>query len=233
MRIGSQQWAALIVEGAKTFGLALDQKQVSHFAAHAGELIKWNKKFNLTTITDPRDMALKHYLDSIVPANRIPRNSSLLDIGSGGGFPGIPIKIVCPSIKLTMIDASRKKINFLKHTLRSLGFNDVEVRQARGEQLVDHPDFISTFDVVACRALSSLDAFVQMALPLLAEEGLIIAWRGKISQSEIDSLRSEVLEKMNGDRYARRQYSLDLETYKLPVIDAERSLLCVRICVAK
>ena len=233
MRIGSPQWAALIVEGAKAFGLALDQKQVSRFAAHASELIKWNKKFNLTTITDPRDMALKHYLDSIVPANRIPPFSALLDIGSGGGFPGIPLKIVCPSIELTLIDGSRKKISFLKHALRSLQINDVEARQTRSEQLVDHPDFVSAFDVIACRALSSLGAFVQMALPLLAEEGIIIAWRGNVSQSEIDALQSDVLEKMNGDQCAGRQYSLDLETYKLPIIEAERSLLCVRLCAAK
>ena len=233
MRIGSPQWAALIIEGAKTFGLELDQKQVSLFAVHASELIKWNKKFNLTTVTDPRDMALKHYLDSILPAKRISRFASLLDIGSGGGFPGIPLKIVRPSIKLTLIDGSRKKINFLKHTLRALHFDDVEARQTRAEHLADNPDFASTFDVIAGRALSSLDAFVQMALPMLADEGLIMAWRGKVAPSEIDALQSDVLEKMNADRYTRRQYALDLETYKLPIIEAERALICIRICVVK
>ena len=233
MRIGSPQWAALIIEGARAFGIALDQNQVARFAAHAGELIKWNEKFNLTTITDPREMALKHYLDSIVPANRIPSFSSVLDIGSGGGFPGIPLKIVCPAIRLTLIDGSRKKINFLKHALRSLQMHDVEARHARAEQLSDNPDFASAFDVIACRALSSLDSFVQMALPLLAEEGIIIAWRGKVSQSEIDALRSDVLEKMNAGQHARRQYSLDLEAYKLPIIEAERSLLCIRFCSAQ
>lgn len=233
MRIGSPQWGELIIEGAKAFGLVLDQGQVSSFSAHASELIKWNNKFNLTTITDPRDMALKHYLDSIAPAKRIPSFSTLLDIGSGGGFPGIPLKIICPTLKLTLIDGSRKKINFLKHTLRALDFNDVEALQARAEHLVGNHDFVSAFDVITGRALSSLGAFVKMALPLLADEGLIIAWRGKVEQSEIDALQSDVLEKMNADRYARRSYSLDLETYKLPIIEAERSLLTIRICVAK
>ena len=233
MRIGSPQWGALIIEGARAFGLVLDQRQVSGFAAHASELIKWNKKFNLTTITDPRDMALKHYLDSIAPAKRIPAFSTLLDIGSGGGFPGIPLKIICPSLKLTLIDGSRKKINFLKHTLRSLDFNDVEALQVRAEHLVGNHDFVSAFDVITGRALSSLDAFVKTALPLLADEGLIIAWRGKVEQSEIDALQSDVLEKMNTDRYARRSYSLELETYKLPIIEAIRSLLTIRICAAK
>ncbi len=233
MRIGSPQWGALIIEGAKAFGLVLDQRQVSSLAAHASELIKWNKKFNLTTITDPRDMALKHYLDSIAPAKKIASFSTLLDIGSGGGFPGIPLKIICPTLKLTLIDGSRKKINFLKHILRSLDFNDVEALQARAEHLVGNHDFVSAFDVITGRALSSLDAFVKMALPLLADEGLIIAWRGKVEQSEIDALQSDVLEKMNTDRYDRRSYSLDLETYKLPIIEAKRSLLTIRICAAK
>ena len=228
MKIGSPQWAALIIEGAKAFGLELDREQVSLFAVHAGELIKWNKKFNLTTITDPRDMALKHYLDSIAPARRISPYSSLLDIGSGSGFPGIPLKIVCPSLELTLIDSSRKKTNFLKHALRVLHFNDVEACQSRAEDLVDDSNFDAAFDVIVSRALSSLDAFVEMALPLLADEGLIIAWRGKVAPSEIDALESDVLEKMYG-----RQYSLDLETFQLPVIKAERSLLCIRICAAK
>ena len=233
MRIGSPQWGALIIEGARAFDLVLDQKQVSRFAAHASELIKWNKKFNLTTITDPRDMALKHYLDSIAPAKRIPPFSSLLDIGSGGGFPGIPLKIVNPSLKLMLIDGSRKKINFLKHTLRALDFNDVQALQTRAEHLVGNHDIISAFDVIVGRALSSLDAFFKMALPLLADEGLIIAWRGKVEQSEIDRLQSNLQEKINADQYARRSYSLDVETYKLPIIEAQRSVLCIRIWAAK
>ena len=233
MRIGSPQWAALIMEGANALGLELDQKQLSLFAAHARELIKWNKKFNLTTITDPRDMALKHYLDSIAPARRISPYSSLLDIGSGGGFPGIPLKIVYPSLELTLIDSSRKKTNFLKHALRLLHMNDVKACQGRAEDLVNDSSFVAAFDVIVSRALSSLVAFVQMALPLLAAEGLIIAWRGKVTPSELNALESDVLTKMNSNQYARRQYSLDLETFKLPVIEAERSLICIRIGVAK
>lgn len=221
------------MEGAKAFGLELDQEQLSLFAVHAHELIKWNKKFNLTTITDPRDLALKHYLDSIAPARRISPYSSLLDIGSGGGFPGIPLKIVYPSLDLMLIDSSRKKTNFLNHALRLLHMNDVEACQSRAEDLVNDSNFVAASDVIVSRALSSLDAFVQMALPLLSEEGLIMAWRGKVTPSELNALESDVLIKMNSNQYARRQYSLDLETFKLPVIEAERSLICIRIWVAE
>ena len=111
--------------------------------------------------------------------------------------------------------------------------NDVEACQGRAEDLVNDSNFVAAFDVIAGRALSSLDAFVQMALPLLSEEGLIIAWKGRVSQSEIDALESDVLKNMNSDQYVQRQYSLDLETYKLPVMEAERALICIRIFTAK
>ena len=104
MNIGSSQWAKLIIKGAKSFDLDLDLEQVSRFGVHAGELIKWNKKFNLTRITDPREMAVKHYLDSLAPARLLPPSGTLLDIGSGGGFPGIPLKVVNPSSTLTLIE---------------------------------------------------------------------------------------------------------------------------------
>jgi 16S rRNA (guanine527-N7)-methyltransferase len=233
MKIGSPQWADLIIGGAKAYGIDIDRTQAHLFATHANELIKWNKKKNLTTITAPREVALKHFLDSIAPARWIPPFSSVLDIGSGGGFPGIPLKILLPSISVTLIDGSRKKVSFLKHTLRTLQLNDIDARQARAEELVDDPDFVSAFDVITSRALSSLASFVKTAMPLLAEEGIIIALKGKMEQAEIDALRSDVLEKMHADHHDRRQYSLVLETYKLPIIQADRSILGIRISNVK
>ena len=90
------------------------------FPAHALELIRWNTKINLTAITDPLDVAVKHYIDSIATADLIPRHARLLDIGSGAGFPGIPLKIMFPSLSATLTDAVRKKVNFLNHSGRIL-----------------------------------------------------------------------------------------------------------------
>jgi len=228
MKIGSPQWAALIIEGANEFGLDLDQEQASQFAVHARELIKWNKKFNLTTITNPREVALKHYLDSLAPASWIPQFASLLDIGSGGGFPGIPLKIVHPSITLTLIDGSRKKINFLKHSIRMLDLEGCAACQKRAEELITNTESASGFDVIISRALASLESFVRMALPLLAKNGTIIALKGKGDQKEIDALASDVVNKIQPEAGDQTRYTLTQHSYDLPFIQAERSIIIIK-----
>ena len=227
MKIGSSQWAKLIIEGAKSFGLDLNPEQVSRFGVHASELIKWNKKFNLTRITDPREMALKHYLDSLAPACWIPPSCTLLDIGSGGGFPGIPLKIVNPSLTLTLIDGSRKKINFLKHCLRVLNLAKSEALQVRGEELTVDEDTDGGYDVIISRALASLDEFTQIALPLLAEEGTIVALKGKTDPGEIQAL-SNFFSKIQDQPANQRIYSLKRHTYMLPFLQSERSIIIIK-----
>jgi 16S rRNA (guanine527-N7)-methyltransferase len=228
MRIGSPQWEALIIDGAKTLGVEVDQKQAHLFAIHAGELIKWNTKINLTTITDPVDVAIKHFLDSIAPARHIPPEVTLLDIGSGGGFPGIPLKITLPSVSMTLIDGSRKKISFLKHIIRTLQLQNVDARQIRAEDLVQKTQPPPSFDVIISRALSSLENYVRLALPLLAEEGIVIALKGDIDIEQVNDLQSKILDTMSGVLSNRNSFSTALETYQLPVIQAKRSIFILR-----
>jgi 16S rRNA (guanine527-N7)-methyltransferase len=229
MKIGSPQWAALITEGARTFGLSLEPDQVSRFAVHASELIKWNKKFNLTRITDPREVALKHYVDSLAPARWIPQFSSLLDVGSGGGFPGIPLKIVNPSITLTLIDGSRKRINFLKHCLRMFDFEKCEALQIRGEELAADIESSSSagYDVIISRALGSLEVFAQIALPLLAEKGTIIALKGKADTEEFEAL-ADMVSKIKPESKSQRPYLLTHHAYKLPLVESRRSIIIIK-----
>ena len=120
MEIGSREWQRLVIDGARKLGIEIDESVVAAFSVHAFELVKWNRKINLTSITQPREIAIKHFVDSLVPAPFIPENARLLDIGSGGGFPGIPLKILKPSLSVLLIDGVRKKANFLKQLLRAL-----------------------------------------------------------------------------------------------------------------
>jgi len=228
MEIGSTQWEDLIIDGAIALGIEVNRQHARQFAIHGIELIKWNKKINLTTITDPQEIALKHFLDSIAPVRWIPPSSSLLDIGSGGGFPGIPLKVFIPSLSVTLIDGSRKKISFLKHIIRILQLEGIDARQIRAEQMVKDANFAPAFDVIVGRALSSLVSFVRMAVLLLAEEGLIIAFKGEVDQKEIDTLRSNMLDKIHSATFDQKQYSLALEIYKLPFIHSKRSMLILR-----
>jgi len=219
MQIGSREWQNFIIDGARQLGVEIDAGITAQFSIHASELIKWNRKLNLTSITHPQDLAVKHFLDSLAPAHFIPDNARMLDIGSGGGFPGIPLKILYPSLKVMLIDGTRKKVNFLKHALRTLKLESIEAHQIRAENLHEDPACVNLFDVIISRALSSLKRFVKMALPLLAKQGTLIAMKGAVNQEELDAVNLDGLE----DRY-----HLEVKNYKLPSIEAARSIVIIR-----
>ena len=228
MKVGSPEWADLIIGGAKALGIDLDLQQAHQFSIHAAELLTWNKKINLTAIVDPREVAIKHFLDSIAAARLIPPGATLLDIGSGAGFPGIVLKIVLPSLSVTLIDGSRKKITFLKHIIRTLQLKNIDARQIRAEEMVKDPGLTAAFDVIVSRALSSLQSYIAMALPLLAQAGTIIALKGKIDQSEIDDWRSNFRDGLPGLPSDRSRLSLRAESYELPHIQSRRTIYLVR-----
>ena len=228
MEIGSPDWENLIIDGASAFQTRVDHQMAHQFSLHARELIKWNQKINLTAMTDPTEIALKHYLDSIAPARWIPPTCSLLDIGSGGGFPGIPLKVVIPSLTVTLIDGSRKKISFLKNIIRTLKLENIDAQQIRAEDLTKEADAFRQFDVVISRALSSLSTFVKMALPLLADRGMIIALKGEMDQQKVAELQPTVFEQITPSTGGSHSYAMTLENYHLPVIQSKRSMLIIR-----
>jgi 16S rRNA (guanine527-N7)-methyltransferase len=219
MEIGSREWQGLVIDGARTLGIEIDESATAKFSVHAFELVEWSRKINLTSIIQPRDVAVKHFIDSLAPAQFIPENARLLDIGSGGGFPGIPLKILKPSVSAMLIDSVRKKVNFLKHLVRTLKLERIEACQVRAENLIEHAAFSNSFDVIISRALSSLDLFVKMALPLLAAQGTIIAMKGKLDQIELDKLRSDTPKDL---------YHIEVKDYQLPSIHAQRSIVIIR-----
>jgi len=216
MNIGSEQWKKLVEEGAANLNIHIDRKITDQFSIHATELIKWNRKINLTTITDPVEVAVKHFLDSIISVRVMPEYGRLLDIGSGGGFPGIPIKIMIPSLSVTLIDASRKKVNFLKHVIRSIKLIEINARQIRAEELAKDKTFKNCFDVIICRAFSGLDKIILQVLPLLAKDGIIVAMKGKLSESELESA-------------GKYNLFLSVEKYELPFFELERSLVILKL----
>ena len=219
MEIGSREWQNFIIDGAQKLGIVIDAGITAQFSIHAAELIRWNRKLNLTAITHPEDLAVKHFLDSLAPAHFIPDNARMLDIGSGGGFPGIPLKILNPSLKVILIDGTRKKVSFLKHALRTLKLESIEAHQIRAENLSEDPVYENSYDVIISRALSSLKRFVAMALPLLAKSGTIMAMKGEVDQRELDAV--------NLDGPAER-CQLEVKNYKLPSTKAVRSIVIIR-----
>jgi len=229
MQIGSKKWQNIICEGAKNLDIQIDKRKIEKFAIHALELMKWNQKTNLTAITDPFEVAVKHFLDSIVPVKIIPSNASLLDIGSGGGFPGIPLKIILPSLSVTLVDASRKKVSFLKHIIRILELKNIDALQIRAEEFANKPGVAKKFNVIISRAFSSMTTFALTALPFLKKEGAIIAMRGNVSDDDIQLLLSSLNKRhamlMDEDTEA---FELSVKRYSLPYLKSDRSMVSLK-----
>jgi 16S rRNA (guanine527-N7)-methyltransferase len=178
MHIGSVKWIDQVVNGAAGLKVAVTAVQAGLFAEHATALLEWNRKINLTAITDPFEVAIKHFVDAVAPLNYIAPDAHVLDIGTGGGFPAIPLKILRPRQPMTLVDASRKKINFIKHLIRKLQLTRIAPLHARAQDLARDPDHSRHYQVIICRALAELPVIMDLASPLLAENGRIIAMKG-------------------------------------------------------
>lgn len=228
MQIGSTKWKHVIYDGAKDLDIEIDRGKIDQFAIHASELLKWSQKTNLTAISDPLEIAVKHFLDSIAPARFISPNTSLLDVGSGGGFPGIPLKIMIPSLSVTLIDASRKKVSFLKHVIRRLGLINIEACHVRAQDLSKDCGVYTVYDVIISRALSSMVNFVQMSLPLLAKQGVIMAMKGKVTDKEIESARSLIEKPRDMQENSMSNVNMVLKKYRLPYLNSQRSLVIIK-----
>lgn len=232
MEIGAPAWNRIIQDGGPKLGVSVTDVEVAQLARHAAELVRWNRKTNLTAITTPEEIAVKHVLDSMAPLPHIPSAAgALLDIGSGGGFPGLVVKILRPQLSVTLIDGSRKKVSFLSHVIRTLGLKEATALHARAEALGAEPQYRMGFDVIVCRALCVLEAFVAMAMPLLAPSGLLIALKGRVEEAEAEMAMVSPLcphPPDAGRPPAETGPSISSVTYQLPHLDIQRTLVVIR-----
>lgn len=169
-------------------GVVVD-KTARQFAIYYNELIKTNQKYNLTRITDLNEAYLKHFYDSIIPifyfnSDLFTRAHSLCDVGTGGGFPGIPLKIIYPELKLTLLDSSQKKLQFLKNLCELLQLNNVDFVWQRAEDF-GRKKGREKFDLVVSRAVANLRILSEYCLPLVKKSGNFIAYKGKNGENEI------------------------------------------------
>jgi 16S rRNA (guanine527-N7)-methyltransferase len=210
------EYKDLLIEGAKTFGIHLDGKAVEAFELYLKELLKWNQKINLTAIRSEKGIVLKHFLDSLSIFPYFPKSSSILDIGSGAGFPGIPLKIIQPTLAMTLIDSIRKKIDFQRHIIRMLGLKGIEAIHGRVQDNGILQSLAGRFDVTLSRAFSDLRTFLVLSLPFLKEGGIVIAMKGEADDRDI-----RLFNETEGTRY-RLQKTVPLI---LPFTSFKRTIL--------
>lgn len=206
----------LLVQAGKTFGIDLDEKAVGAFELYLKELLKWNQKINLTAIRSERGIVLKHFIDSFSVYPYLDQRSSVLDIGSGAGFPGIPLKMVQPSLEMTLIDSVRKKVDFQRHIIRGLGLKGIEAVHGRVQDTSVLENFGGRFDVIVSRAFSDLRTFLFLASPFLKERGMAIAMKGVLDHKEVGALTE------GEDSPYRLEESISLT---LPFSSFERTIL--------
>lgn len=159
----------------------------------AAELLRWNRARNLTAITDPGEVLEKHLCDSLTLLPWVEPGRRLLDLGSGAGFPGLPLKIACPGLEVVSIDAVAKKIAFQKHVVRQLHLDGFTPLHGRAEELARQDELALGFDLVTARALTSLPRFVALAAPFVRQGGRLIAMKGPEGLSEWQAARPELL----------------------------------------
>jgi 16S rRNA (guanine527-N7)-methyltransferase len=170
-------------EGAAELGVMLKKEQVDLFMNFLALLNKWNKKINLTGLKDDRDIIVNHFLDSITAVSLVRDGSGLLDIGSGAGFPGVPLKIMLPSLRVTLLDSVHKKVVFMKELIKSLSLTDINAVWGRAE---DAGNGITrgAFDCVITRAVGGISEIVRLSEPYMAEKGRVIIMRGRRGEEE-------------------------------------------------
>jgi 16S rRNA (guanine527-N7)-methyltransferase len=178
----------ILIEGGKAFGVDLDEKAIKAFDIYLKELLKWNQKINLTAILSEKGIVLKHFLDSLSVKPYLPKRPSVLDIGSGAGFPGIPLKIVQPAFQMTLIDSVRKKVDFQRHVIRVLGLRGTEAIHGRAQDREIVQNLGGQFDITLSRAFSDLRTFLVLSFPFLKGGGTAIAMKGETDDKEIGLL---------------------------------------------
>ena len=188
----------LLTAGARDLQIALEPAHLEVFRIYYEELVSWNENFNLTAITDYKGAQVRHFLDSVtcllaLEAQGRLTTQSLIDVGTGAGFPGIPLKVLRPGIKLTLVEATHKKTRFLKHIVQRLGLCNVTVLHARAETVGQDPAHRECYDWVVARAVAEMTVLAEYLLPLARIGGHVLAQKGEDAAAEVQLAEAAII----------------------------------------
>lgn len=200
--------SSLLLADAEKLGLSVSSQQLDRFEKLAELLVEQNKTMNLTAITDPDGIAVKHFADSISVLSAVDFKSGakVLDVGTGAGFPGIPLLIMRPDIDLTMLDSTAKKLKYVANTVDSLGLN-ANVLHSRAEESAQKPEYRESFDIVCSRAVAALNILCEYCLPFVKKDGIFAAMKGAKAQEEID-VANNAIKTLGGEIIDKKSFTL-------------------------
>ena len=183
-----EEFENILKKTSKEINIELKKEQIEKFFQYMKLLLEWNEKINLTTITDPKDIILKHFIDSLTIQKYIKENSYLVDVGTGAGFPGIPLKIYRKDIKVVLLDSLNKRINFLNEVCKELELENISAIHSRAEEFAKN----KKYNVVTSRAVANLSTLTEYMLPLTKIGGICICMKGKEIEEELKDAKKAI-----------------------------------------
>ena len=209
----------LIIQ-AKKIDVILDEEQIQKFYKYMELLLEWNEKINLTAIVEPRDVILKHFVDSLTICKELQKNKTLADIGTGAGFPGIPVKILRPDLDITLIDSLNKRVNFLTMVIEALKLEKIIALHGRIEDFGKNKKYREKFDYVTSRAVANLSTLSEYMIPLVKIGGKCICMKGSNINEELKNAEKAI--KTLGGKIEK------VDTFLLADTDMGRNIILIK-----
>lgn len=200
--------------------IKVEDAQLEMFHLYMMLLLEWNEKINLTAITDPKDIIIKHFIDSATASKHISKNSNIVDCGTGAGFPGIPLAIIRPDCKFVLLDSLNKRINFLNEVVEKLDLKNVQTIHSRAEDLAQNKSYREQFDYAISRAVANMSTLLEYLLPFCKTGGKAICMKGANIDEEMANCK-KTLQVLNGKIDA-------IDKFILPNSDYSRNIVIVR-----
>ena len=209
-----------IKKQAQKIGVNITDEQAEKFYSYTNMLLEWNEKINLTAITELDEIIQKHFIDSLTIDKYLKENASIIDVGTGAGFPGIPLKIVRDDISVTLLDALNKRINFLNEVIEQNELTNIKTMHARAEETGKNKNLRESFDIATSRAVAPLNILVEYLLPLVKIGGKCICMKGSNAKEEIENSRKAI--NILGGKIEK------IEELELPDSDIKRTIIVIK-----
>ena len=207
-------------EKSKDLGVRFSVKQTEQFFEYMNLLIEWNEKMNLTAITEPDEIILKHFIDSITILKELEDGLKLVDVGTGAGFPGIPLSIMNPTLKITLVDSLNKRLIFLQEVVNKLKLENIEIVHARAEEFGQNKKYREQFDIATSRAVANLSTLSEYLIPLVKIGGKVISMKAAEAKQELNEAK-KAIEVLGGTVEK-------IDEFNLPQSDIGRTVIIIR-----